>query len=294
MYQDISKFAIAVSQDQFSSFFRGLEIAITGFGTWDQTNISQISNFIITDYEVIYLLRGSTILTCEGREYQCRAGDAVLIEPFHSYSARCTGAEPVRYLYLHFAVTPYPAQQELVQLLRGSAELPLYSGQEFAQLHHTFETLCEPQQRSRQGHAALLHCALEWLLITMVRSRESGTGSLTSSLRAQELELIHRAVELVQCSMSSPVRVAQVAAGLGVSENKLYKSFMDVLKVSPSRYFMQLKIKKAQELICTTGMTMEEIAFATGFSSAFHFSKAFKNMLGVSPSSLRREQSRQT
>lgn len=289
MYTDISHLTRPLPQDNLSKFFASLELSITGFGTWEQTDVRSIRNFMITDYEIIYMLRGETEITWGGKACRCTAGDAVLFEPFQMYSAECRSAQPVQYMYLHFNVEPYLFQQELAGMLRGDGS-PVYSGESFASFHFMVENLCAPAERAMEGHALLLRLALQRMLLAMIRQRRDLTVRYEPPrLDSQEAEIISRAVAYVMTHMDEPVRVAHIAAETGVSENKLYKSFMDILHISPSRYFLQLKIKRARELLRQTDHSVEEISVATGFSSAFHLSRTFKEMLGVSPSQLRKQ-----
>jgi len=289
MFTDISHLTRPLPQDNLSKFFGSLTLSITGFGVWNQTDVSIIRNFMITDHEVVYMLRGESEITHEGKSYLCRAGDTVLFEPFQMYSAHCLSAERVQYVYLHFSVEPYLLQQELAGMLRGDGS-PVYSGRPFSSFHFMYENLCSAEEQRLEGHALLLQLALQRTLLAMVHQRRDLTVRYEPPrFDSRQTEIIGEAVSHVLNHMDEPVRVAQIAQDIGVSENKMYKSFMDVLHVSPSRYFLQIKIKRARELLRQTDLSVEEISVATGFSSAFHLSRTFKEILGVSPSQLRHQ-----
>ncbi|MEG1862880.1 MAG: helix-turn-helix transcriptional regulator, partial [Oscillospiraceae bacterium] len=71
--------------------------------------------------------------------------------------------------------------------------------------------------------------------------------------------------------------------------SKLYKCFNEIFKVSPSRYFTQMKIRRAEQLLISTDKTIEQISEELGFSSAFHLSKSYKELLGIAPSHTRKK-----
>lgn len=53
------------------------------------------------------------------------------------------------------------------------------------------------------------------------------------------------------------------------------------------KYIIQQRVQKAHELITTSRMSLEEIAFTCGFSSQAHLSSAFKTFYSISPGKLR-------
>ena len=59
--------------------------------------------------------------------------------------------------------------------------------------------------------------------------------------------------------------------------------------MSLSEYVTGLRIKKAQELLRTSDMTVAEIAGAAGFSGAKYFREIFKKQTGLSPRQYREQ-----
>ena len=54
-------------------------------------------------------------------------------------------------------------------------------------------------------------------------------------------------------------------------------------------YILSLRMEKSRELLAQTSMTMDEIAFLSGFSSSQHFHKRFKNEFNITPSGYRQQ-----
>jgi len=65
------------------------------------------------------------------------------------------------------------------------------------------------------------------------------------------------------------------------------KSFKKLTDVSPNQYYLDIRLKKAIELMGTTNLNFKEIAHKTGFESPFYFSKFFKKKYGVGPKGYR-------
>ncbi len=59
--------------------------------------------------------------------------------------------------------------------------------------------------------------------------------------------------------------------------------------MSPSEFYMSVRLKRARELLINETDKLSEISHLCGFSSPAHFSRAFSAKYGVTPSSLRKE-----
>ena len=74
-----------------------------------------------------------------------------------------------------------------------------------------------------------------------------------------------------------------LAAQLSVSHSSLYRKFMQRYQVSPKRFLLEYRIDRACMLLSTTTHSVQEISNSVGFDDPFYFSRAFKEMKGVSP-----------
>lgn len=68
-----------------------------------------------------------------------------------------------------------------------------------------------------------------------------------------------------------------------ISEVYFRKIFTAALGVSPQRYIIDLRMKKAKEILIGDYSSVEDVASAVGYSNIYNFCKAFKNEVGVSP-----------
>ncbi len=92
--------------------------------------------------------------------------------------------------------------------------------------------------------------------------------------------------------LESPLSLAGLAARGGMSLRHMERMFLRELGATPARYYRNLRLQRARQMIQQTSMTMMQIAVATGFSSGPHFAKAYGEVHGHPPS--RDRQSRRT
>ena len=77
---------------------------------------------------------------------------------------------------------------------------------------------------------------------------------------------------------------ATLAAHLSYSEVYFRKLFTSVYGCTPHRYIMNLRIRRAKQLLADGILSVTAIAEQCGFSSVYHLSRAFKQTVGISPS----------
>lgn len=57
--------------------------------------------------------------------------------------------------------------------------------------------------------------------------------------------------------------------------------------LSPHRYVLEQRIRRAQQVLRTSDMTIFEASVRTGFADQGHFTKVFRRFVGVSPTEYR-------
>ncbi len=103
----------------------------------------------------------------------------------------------------------------------------------------------------------------------------------------QSMKLV-TTVELMEANIREPISQVELANYVDLSRRQLQRLFQKYLLCTPSRYYLQLRLQRARELLLQTDLGLVEIAAQTGFVSSSHFSKSYKELYGYAPSSERR------
>jgi AraC-like DNA-binding protein len=82
--------------------------------------------------------------------------------------------------------------------------------------------------------------------------------------------------------------VERLAEEVHVSYSSLRQAFKARTGLSPKQYQLQIRLQKAQDFLANTPKPVGEIAELLGFDSAFHFSKQFKDRVGLAPQAWRK------
>lgn len=91
----------------------------------------------------------------------------------------------------------------------------------------------------------------------------------------------------MQESIETPIGIDQLLEEIPMSYSKFRQVFKKATGLSPNQYYLDVRLSKAKELLASTSLSINEIAYHTGFESIFYFSKLFKKKNGVSPKDYR-------
>lgn len=91
------------------------------------------------------------------------------------------------------------------------------------------------------------------------------------------------AVALMEANLEELLALDDLASLVGISGRQLERLFKKYLDCVPRRYYLDLRLKKARQLLLQTDKSISEVAIACGFVSAPHFSKSYRERYRVSP-----------
>lgn len=95
---------------------------------------------------------------------------------------------------------------------------------------------------------------------------------------------LHFVIQYIQENVANTGLSNEIlAAEMGISEIYLRKLFTAHLKTTPKQYVLEVRIRKAKQMLADTSFTVTKIAEECGFSSLYHFCRAFKIKTGMTP-----------
>lgn len=229
----------------------------------------------VNEYQLVYVTRGRGKLRACGNEWDIFAGTAILVFPHvrHAYGPDPEQGWDERWVGFKGAY---------VEALRAdgilSSERPVYAVGLDERLLVNFEELFatvragEPFFQMRAGARIML-----LLAELLSRERKAAQADGTAAL-------VEKAKFLIAEKAGGSLNVDGVAEELGVGQARLHESFKAYTGMTPYRYFIQLKVNRAKELLSGPEATVKEVAFRLGFEDQYYFSRLFKKKTGISPS----------
>jgi AraC-like DNA-binding protein len=95
--------------------------------------------------------------------------------------------------------------------------------------------------------------------------------------------LTERVDRFIRDRIHEPLRVAQIAAYVGMSPSAFAHAYSPLAGESPHRTIVRVKTEAAKKLLVNEQLSVREVARRLGYSSEFQFSRSFKRFEGVSP-----------
>ena len=112
--------------------------------------------------------------------------------------------------------------------------------------------------------------------------------AVKASTRLEIFKRISTARDWMEANFAADISLEDIGAVSAMNSQHFLRMFKQVYGVTPHQFLIDLKLRKAKELLESSGLTINEICQAIGFESVFSFSVLFKRRFGVAPSVFRK------
>lgn len=128
----------------------------------------------------------------------------------------------------------------------------------------------------------------DWYLHTGIAESEAPQRGSAAERFGTHHPVLLTVLEKMEASIEQPLDRATMARFAGTSVRHLDRLFSTHMKEGYLDTYRNIRLMHARRLIEQSPLSVTEVAFATGFSSAGHFSRAFSTLFGLTPNALRR------
>ena len=94
---------------------------------------------------------------------------------------------------------------------------------------------------------------------------------------------LSKVIQMMEINIEEPISPSILAKDVGMSTRQLERLFRRYLDRSPKRYYMELRLQKARNLLMQPDMSVINVALACGFASPSHFSKCYRAHYDTTP-----------
>lgn len=121
------------------------------------------------------------------------------------------------------------------------------------------------------------------LIYSMIRTdQDTQRLSIPTRIGVRHPKL-SQVIQMMEANIEDPLSPADLAEQVGMSTRQLERLFRRYLNRSPKRYYMELRLQKARNLLMQTDMSVINVALACGFASPSHFSKCYRSHYNTTP-----------
>ncbi|MFB2580802.1 helix-turn-helix domain-containing protein [Herbiconiux sp. P15] len=223
---------------------------------------------------VILCVAGRGTVTVDGQSYELTPSSSAIIPPFTSHEYAASDDDPWTIWWMH--VRGADVADLIGPVLAG--QQPVIELKSVDRIAALFDELVGSlEQRTTPIHL-LAAAGVAWHLLTRLAadSMLPATGSP-----------LERAMRYLEARVEGAITVTELAAIVGLSPSHLSTLFRHATGGGPGAFHTSLKMGRARTLLDTTTMPVAEVALAVGYADPLYFSRHFRRLHGVNPSTYR-------
>lgn len=177
--------------------------------------------------------------------------------------------------------------KETIELAGVSRDQPIYKAR-----HKDIAEIMKSEMLYIVNHkdASSFHLIghLHLFIDSFIRSSSGMQSRQSNTLRDF---YIKEAISFIEQNFQNDITVEDIAYSCGLNRSYFGKIFHENMGKSPQEFLISYRMTKAAELLKLTKLSIADIGNAVGYPNQLHFSRAFKNVYGISPRQWRNENS---
>jgi AraC-like DNA-binding protein len=99
--------------------------------------------------------------------------------------------------------------------------------------------------------------------------------------------VLQRVRDYVETHLEDSISLQHLASTAGLSTSYFIRAFKQSAGMTPHRYVLQRRVRRALGLLAETTLALSEVAMASGFADHSHFCRQFRKLVGATPSRYR-------
>jgi AraC family transcriptional regulator len=119
-------------------------------------------------------------------------------------------------------------------------------------------------------------------------TRHSSVTKLSEKNDGLNGRRLKQVLSFIEDQLAEDLSLEQIAAVAGVSSSHLATLFRISMGVPVHQYVIQRRVERAKTLLLQNGLSMAEIALATGFAHQSHMARHMRRVLGMPPRAIQR------
>ncbi|NOZ23094.1 MAG: helix-turn-helix domain-containing protein [Planctomycetes bacterium] len=226
-------------------------------------------------WQAEYSLNGPIHYQIDGHTLPLPEGAFLLIPPGHSHQQDSPQGADSYLLKFRFPSPPVPIAEPMIVQLTG-AERQL--------AERILTSLIYEHDGRADGRGDMIAALLAQLLILAGRWSKSLSTECHPPRGADARQRVRLVADMLRREHTQNFSITALAKRACLSRSQFLHLFRAELDASPLTFHTRVRMEKAVELARYTGMSWRQIAAHLGYDDPAYFSRAFKKIMGASPS----------
>ena len=234
-----------------------------------------------------YILSGTGTLMAdnskgETRIYSVKSGQGFMIFPGQINTYIADKQLPWEYMWIEFDGLRIKESLSVTDLCKDAPIYHSHSKELREKLADEMLYIVNHPHESSFRLIGHLYLFMDYLL------QSAKSTKLVSSGRMSDY-YIKEAINYIEQNFQNNISIEDIATVCGINRSYLGKIFRNSIGRSPQEFLMNYRMVKATELLKLTSLSIADVGSAVGYENQLHFSRAFKNIYGVSPREWRKQ-----
>lgn len=224
---------------------------------------------------LIYCVDGKGQFSQKGGSWTVAPGDLLYCYPKSHHSYRADTKDPWTIHWMHVSGPRMAYYRKLIGFSPSAPIVRLGIHIDIVDLFRSLYALYEPF--NDESHLAAMYACAQHILATIALAKRP------SNERPQWEREIQAVITYMEECVDKKMQLEDFSEYLGLSRFHFSRRFKAITNMSPMKYFMHLKMKKAGYMLQTTSLKVKAVSRSLGFDSEYYFSRCFKSSVGCSP-----------
>lgn len=231
---------------------------------------------VLREYQLVYITKGRGLFSSETTpEKQVCKGRLMVLFPgqWHTYHPyRQTGWNEY---YIGFEGLVIDNMMKGGFLSKENQVLEVGLNEELVSLFSRALEIAEADKISSQQYLAGIVLHIMGMILSISKNKIFEIGDVDQKIEQAKI--------IMNENVFKDVDPEELAMKLNISYSWFRKVFKDYTGYAPAKYFQELKLRKAKQLLVGTSQSVKEISFMLNYKSTEHFFSLFKKRTGFTP-----------
>ena len=276
---DISEYRGLEKEVKFTPYFSNdiNPLKVSCFGITNPDKDYFIARNPSPCYIIEYVVSGTGYIEINNQREKLSAGDAYIIHQGDFCKYYADKRDPYKKYWINFATLPFFEEMLRAYDISDRVIKGIDLGSYFDEIFK-LESVTSNNDDLYIPISKIIFC----MMMDIAQHKKNAIPAigydLASSVKA-----------ILDCSVNQQITMDDIAREVYRSKNEVIRQFKRRYGITPYAYLIDIRVRRAKNILQNTSSTLAEIAEYLCFSSEYHFSNCFKKRVGESPREFRRK-----
>jgi AraC-like DNA-binding protein len=231
---------------------------------------------VLHEYQLVYITKGRGLFRSDSiPEKQVCKGRLMMLFPGQWHTYRPLQETGWNEYYIGFEGSMIDHLVENAFLARDNQILEVGLNEELVSLFSRAIEIAENDKISAQQYLAGIVFHMIGMILSISKNKVFEIGNVDQKIEQAKI--------IMNENVFKNIDPEELAMKLNISYSWFRKVFKDYTGYAPAKYFHELKLRKAKQLLVETSHSAKEISFMLDYKSTEHFFSLFKKRTGFTP-----------